>query len=183
MADAKPLEVKGAEIVSSDFVSFDGGLDERGDYNIPPNCISYGRNAMVNTANNVTKRLSRRGWLPDAVAFNSEVSDVYYNGQIYHFIADDGVVKYCQDNDTAWTVCGGANVVTTDPGVITTFLRTNEWLLVMNGIDELRYIDLATFDMVQFTHVADPVAALTAAATGITASGAFKVYYAYTYNS
>lgn len=183
MAVTEPVKVKGAEIISSDFVSFDGGLDESGDYNITPNCISFGRNAAINTSGNVTKRLSRKKWLPNAVAFNSEVSDVYINGQIYHFIADDGVVKYCQDDDTAWTVCGGSNTITTDPGVITSFLRTNDWLLCMNGIDELRYIDLSSFDMVQFTHVDDPVPAITAAATGITASGAFKVYYAYTYNS
>jgi hypothetical protein len=37
--------------------------------------------------------------------------------------------------------------------------------------------------MTQFTFVADPVSVLTAAATGITGSGPFNVYYAITYNS
>ena len=183
MAIQKPVPVKGAQIVSSDYTSFDGGLDERGDYNIAPNCISYGRNGMINLANNFTHRLSKKKWLPSATAFNSELATVYYNGQIYYFIADNGVVKYIQENDTAWHTCGGANVITTTPGTITTFLRTNNWLLCMNGVDQLRYIDLSTLNMTQFTHVADPTAALTAAATGITASGSFKVYYAYTYNS
>jgi hypothetical protein len=183
MAVTKPLPVKGANIVSSDIVAFDAGLDERGDYNIPPDAMSYGRNGMVNTSGNFTKRFNKSKWLPSVTGFNGELSPVYYNGQLYYFIADNGVVKYIQENDSSWTTCGGDNSINTDPGVNTTFLRTNDWLLCLNPQNELRYIDLTTFDMVQFTHVDDPTAAITAAATGITASGNFKVYYAYTYNS
>lgn len=183
MAVNDPVKVKGASITSSDIVSFDGGLDERGDYNIAPNAFSYGRNGKVNSAGNFTKRLSKKKWLPNSVGFNSEVSTVYYNGEIYYFIADDSKVKYCQDNDTSWTDCGGSNTITTDPGVITTFLRTNDWLLCMNGVDALRFIRLSTLEMTVFTFVNNPSAAITAAATGITTSGSFKVYYAYTYNS
>jgi hypothetical protein len=183
MAVTDPVKVKGAQIVSSDITSLDGGLDERGDYNIAPNCISFGRNAMVNSSGNAIKRLSKKKWLPNSVGFNSEISTVYYNGQVYYFIADNGKVRYIQENVAAWIDCGGSNVVTTTTGVITTFLRVNDWLLVLNGVDEMRYINLATFNMVQFTFVANPVPAITAVATGITASGAFKVYYAYTYNS
>lgn len=183
MAVTKPVPVKGAQIVSSDITSFDGGLDERGDYNIAPNCFSFGRNAMVNSAGNATKRLSKRKWLPSVSAYNGEVATVFYNNQIYYFVADSTKVKWIQENVATWTNCGGSNVVTTTPGVVTTFMRVNNWLLVMNGVDELRYIDLSNFQMTQFTFVADPTAAITAAATGITASGSFKVYYAYTYNS
>ena len=100
MAVSKPVKVKQSTITSSDFLSFAGGLDERGDYNITPDSISYGRNVSINSSNNVTKRLSKKAWLPDSVGFNSEVSTVYYDGEIYYFIADDGVVKYCQENDT-----------------------------------------------------------------------------------
>lgn len=183
MAVQDPVKVKGAAIVSSDITSLDLGLDERGDYNIAPNAMSKGRNAMVNSSGNGTKRLSKKKWLPSCVGYNGEVATVYYGGEVYYFIADDGKVKYIQENDTAWTDCGGANVVTTDEGVITTFMRANNWLIVMNGVDEMRYIDLATFNMVQFTFVADPTSSITAAATGITTTGSFKVYYAYTYNS
>lgn len=183
MAIPKPVAVKGATITSSDILSFDGGLDERGDYNIAPNSFSYGRNGRVNSAGNFTKRLSKKKWLPDSVGFNSEVSTNYYGGEIIYFIADDGKVKYCRENDTVWTDCGGTNSITTDPGVITTFLRVNDILFCMNGTDELRFITLSTLDMTIFTHVDDPTAAITAVATGITASGSFKVYYAYTYNS
>lgn len=183
MAVTKPVKVKGANITSSDFVSFAGGLDERGDYNISPDSISRGRNVSINSANNATKRLSLKQWLPDAAAFNSEVATVYYGGEVYYFIADDGEVKYCQDNDTSWTSCGGSNSITTTSGVITTFLRTNNILLCMNGTDPLRYIDLSNFEMTQFTHVDDPTSTLTASATGISTSGDYNVYYAITYNS
>lgn len=184
MAVDKPAKVKAATIVSpSPVVSFSSGLDERGDYNIPPDAFSYGRNVMVNAANNATKRFVKRSWLPDAVGFNGEVSTVYYNGEVYYFIADDGEVKYCQENSTSWTSCGGSNSVTTTSGVITTFIRSNDWLLCMNGVDELRYIDLSTFNMTQFTTVADPSNAPTAAATGISGSGSYRVYYGITWNS
>lgn len=180
----KPVKVKAAAIVTPiQVTSFASGLDERGDYNAPPDAMTYGRNVRINSANNATKRLSKKKWLPDSVGFNGEVSTVYYGGEIYYFIADDGVVKYCQPNDTVWTDCGGSNSITTDVGVITTFLRVNDILFCMNGTDELRFIDLATLDMVVFTAVVDPVSTLTCAATGITGTGPFNVYYAITYNS
>ncbi len=183
MAIGQPVKVKGAAIVSpSPIVSFDAGLDERGEYNIAPNSFSYGRNVMVNSYGNVTKRLVKRRWLPDAVGFNSEISTVYYNNELYYFIADDGDVKYCQPNDTAWTSCGGSNSITTTSGVITTFLRVGNWLLCMNGVDTLRYIDLATLNMTQFTAVTDPANTLTATRTGLSAGG-ITIYYCITYNS
>jgi len=184
MAVNEPVKVKGAQIVTiAQMLSFASGLDERGDYNIPPDAMSYGRNGRINSANNFTKRLSKKKWLPDSVGFNGEVSTVYYNGEIYHFIADDGEVVYCQPNDTVWTPCGGDNEVTTTPGLMTTFMRANDWLLVLNGVDPTRYVNLATLEMTQFQHVDDPTDAITVVATGITASGPFSVYYGYTYNS
>ncbi|HYG84584.1 MAG TPA: hypothetical protein VD907_06960 [Verrucomicrobiae bacterium] len=182
MAVTDPVKVKGAAITSSDFVSFDAGLDERGEYNIAPNALNVGRNARVNSAGNATKRLSKKRWLPDSVGFNGEASGVYYNGQLYYFIADDGKVKWAQENDTAWHNCGGDNDIDTAVGVITTFLRVNDLLLCMNG-QELRYIDLATFNMVKFTFVANPVSVLTCTPSGITGTGPFNVWYAITYNS
>ena len=183
MAIDKPLQVKAAKIVSSDIMSFASGLDERGDYNITPDSYSRGRNVMVNSSNNLTKRFSRQRWLPDSIGFNSEVSTVYYNDQIYYFIADGGRVKYIQDNGTAWIDCGGTNAITTTTGLITTFLRTNDILLCMNGTDTLRYIDLSNLQMTQFTAVINPVSNITAAATGITVGGGSTVYYGFTYNS
>jgi len=183
MAVGKPLQVKQPNISSTDITSFSAGLDERGDYNAPINAFTYGKNAWANSANNATKRLGTRKWLPDTVGFNGEMGKVYYGGQIYYFIADDGKIKYIQDNGTAWIDCGGANTITTTTDVLTTFMRTNDILLCMNGTDELRYVDLATLDVTVFTYVPDPTSTLTATATGITTSGAFKYYSAITYNS
>jgi len=183
MAVNDPVKVKAPTIVSSDMMSFDLGLDERGDYNIAPNSMSFGRNAMVNSSGNGVKRLSKKRWLPNSIGFNGEISTIYYNNQIYYFIADNGKIRYIQDNGAAWIDCGGTNVVTTTVGTITTFMRVNNWLLVMNGVDEMRYIDLTTLNMVQFTYVPNPTSSITATATGITTTGSFKVYYGYTYNS
>lgn len=183
MAVTDPVKVKGATITSSDLVSFAAGLDERGDYNITPDAFSYGRNIRINSSGNATKRLSKKRWLPNSVGFNGEVSTVYYGGEIYYFIADDSEIKYCQPNATEWISCGGDNEITTDEDVITTFLRVNDILLCMNGVDPLRYIDLTNLEMTQFTAVVDPASAITIAATGITGSGNYKVYYAFTYNS
>lgn len=184
MAVQDPVKVKGAAIVTPvQVTSFASGLDERGEYNIPPDAMSFGRNARVNSANNATKRYSKKRWLPDSVGFNSEVSTVYFEGEILYFIADDEQIMYCRPNDTEWTPCGGTNTITTDEGVITTFLRVNDILFCMNGVDELRYVDLATLDIVVFTHVDDPIPAITAVASGISGSGPFTVWYAYTYNS
>src|SRR5690606_26235552 len=117
--------------------------------------------------------------------FNSEISSVYYNDQMYYFIADDGKIMYCQDNDTTWTDCGGSNTITTTPGVITTFLRTNNVLLIMNGIDNLGFVDLATMDVTKFTAVNDPANAPTGSVSGsgLSNSGSYYVYYGITWNS
>ena len=88
MAIEKPVKVKGASIVSNQVVSFSSGLDERGEYNASPDSYTYGRNVTVNSSNNATKRLGKKKWLPDTVGFNSEVSTVYYNYQIYYFVAE-----------------------------------------------------------------------------------------------
>lgn len=183
MAVTDPVKVKPATITSSDIVSFAGGLDERGDYNISPDSFSRGVNGRVNSSGNFTKRLSKKKWLPNSVGFNSEVETVYYDGQIYYFIADDGKMKYCQDGATEWIDCPGDNVINTDPGVISTFMRANDWLLVMNGKDELPYVKLSDLTVNHFTYVADPTALISCTASGITLSGPFTVWYGFTYTS
>lgn len=182
MAVTNPVKVKAANITSANIVSFVDGLDERGEYNASPTSFTYGRNIMVDSSGNVSHRYALRKWLPSAEGMNGELSPVYYNGQTYFFIADDGEVKYIQEGDSSWTACGGNNSVTTTPGTITTFLRVNDVLLILNDKDNSRYVDLATMEVVQFTYVDDPTSTLTATGTGITTSGAFKLYYAITYN-
>jgi len=183
MALDKQAQVKQQSIVSRDVVGFSAGLDERGEYNTPVNSYTYGRNVWVNSSNNITKRLVKRKWLPDTVGFNGEISAIYYDEQMYYFVADNGKIKYCQENATAWTNCGGSNTITTTVGTNTTFMRTNDILLIMNGVDNLGYVNLATKNVTKFTYVANATSTLTAAATGISTTGTFKVYYAIVYYS
>jgi hypothetical protein len=62
-------------------------------------------------------------------------------------------------------------------------MRTNDWLLCGNGVDEMRYIDLATLNMTSLPSWLILVSVLTAAAYWYHGTGPFNVYYAITYNS
>ena len=75
----------------------------------------------------------------------------------------------------------GTNYITTTGGVINSFVRTNDMLAVVNGVDEMRYIDLPTMQMVQYNTVTDPTNAPTAAGTGMSGTTA-HVYYAISFN-
>lgn len=183
MAVSNAVKVKRKNIKSVDVTSFADGLDQRGAENTSIDSISYGRNVMVDSRNLLTYRYGLEAWLPDTVGTVNEVFPALYNGEEYYFIADDGKVKYCKDGDIAWTNCRGTNVVTTTNGVITTFIRVQDFLLILNNTDKTRYIDLSTKNMVQATFVADPTAAPTAAVTGITGTGTAKVYYAIGWNT
>lgn len=76
----------------------------------------------------------------------------------------------------------GTNWVDTSEGVMTLLMRSNDVLVPLNGKDTLRWIDLETFEMVVLTFIPNPSNAPTAAATGITGSGSFNVYYGVTFN-
>lgn len=181
----KPVKVPQRNITSNDVVSFNGGLDERGEVNALPNTFTYGRNTMVDLQGLLTHRQGLKKWLPNTVQTVYQVYPAIYEGVLYNIIADNSKVKYCVAGDTSWTDFGGGagNSVTTTAGVITTFMRVLDKVLVYNGVDKLRYIDLATMAMVKFLAVADPAAAPTLTATGITATGAFKAFYAVAFNS
>ena len=183
MAVLKPVKVPQRNIVSSDVVSFNGGLDERGEINAAPNTFTYGRNVMVDLQGLLTRRPGKKRWLPDTVGTVYQIFPALYEGVLYNLVADDGKVKYCVAGDEEWTDFGGDNEVTTGVGKINTFVRCLDKILVLNGTDKLRYIDLATKEMVKFLPVTNPSNAPTATATGITASGSFKVFYAVSFNS
>lgn len=170
-----------AKISSIDFNGFEGGLDQRGEANIRSNSLSVGRNAMITNQGLVTHRLSKKKWLPDVVGTAGQVFPALVDGVIKYITADDGKIKWCELNDTAWTDCGGDNEVTTE-GTTTTFLRILDKVLVLNGEDNLPFVDLTTMEVGHFDLVADPTSAPTGALTGIT-TGAFKVYYCISYNS
>jgi len=175
-------KVPQAKISSLDINSLDAGLDERGEANIRANAFSVGTNAMVNNQGLSTHRLGLKRWLPDTVGPAYQVFPALYNDLVYYITADDSKIKYCLLNDNEWTDCGGDNVVTTDD-TITTFLRVLDKVLIMNGEDNLGYVDLTNMEVVHFDLVASPTSVPTGAPTGITNSGAFKVYYCISYNS
>lgn len=183
MAISKPVKVPQKELTSTDVVSFNGGVDQRGDANAEPNTFTSGRNIMVNVRGLLTHRFGLRRWLPSTVGTVHQIYPVLYNSELYYFVADDGKVKYIQDGDADWTECGGDNEVTTTEGIITTFLRIVDKVLVLNGVDRLRYIDLTDMEMVKYTEVEDPEGEPSATLTGLSGTGDAKVYYAINWNS
>jgi len=181
MAITKPEKVPKSKITSLDIVSFNGGLDQRGETNITPNSFSASRNAMVNEQGLITHRFGLRKWLPDTVETVYQVFPALYGGVLYYVVANGSKIKYCESGDTVWTDAGGDAVTTT--GVVNTFLRVLDKLLILNGTDKLGYLDLSDMTVYHYDAVTDPTNAPTAAATGITASGSFKVYYSISFNS
>ena len=173
-------KVPQSRISSLDIVSFDGGLDQRGESNIRSNSFSVGRNVMVNSQGLATYRLGLKRWLPDIIGTAGQVFPVLYGGVLNYITADTGKIKWCLENATSWTNCGGDNIVDTTGQ--TTFLRVTDRVLILNGVDCLGYVDLTNMQVVHFNTVADPTIAPTAAYTVI-ATGSYKVYYCISYNS
>lgn len=175
-------KVPQAKINSLDIVSFDGGLDQRGDANIRSNSFSVGRNAMVTPQGLVTHRPGLKRWLPDTVGTAYQVYPVLYNGEVIYFTADNGKIKYCSDGDSSWSLCTGDNTITTT-NTITTFMRIQDNVVIMNGADTLGYVALSSMSVVHFNLVADPTTAITGAYTGITTGTVSNIYYCIAYNS
>ena len=181
MAIDSPEKVPKSKISSIDVISFNGGLDQRGEANITPNSFSASRNAMVNEQGLITHRYGLRKWLPDTVQTVYQVFPALYNGALYYVVADDGKIRYCQPGATTWTDASGDAVTTT--GVTNTFVRVLDKVFILNGTDKLGYLDLTNMTVYHYNAVADPTSAPTATASGITASGSFKTYYSVTFNS
>jgi len=121
--------------------------------------------------------------LPDAVGTVYQVFSALYGGVVYQIIADDSKIKYIVEGDTSWTDCGGDNTVDTSDGVVTTFIRVLDKVLILNGEDNLGYVDLSNMEVVHFDHVDDPASAPTGALVGGLTSSPYKVYYCISYNS
>ena len=181
MAVTQPAKVPQAKITSLDITSFNGGLDQRGEFNLTKNSFAVGRNVMVNKQGLATHRFGLQQLTPDTVESGHEIFPALYGGELYYITADDGAIKYWQAGDTAWTTCGG-DAVTTGGTVKNTFLRVQDKVLILNGTDELGYLDLTTFEVVHFEAVTDPSNAPTATVTGITGTS-HNIYYAISFNS
>ena len=91
----------------------------------------------------------------------------------------DAYIYYCQGEDAVWTK------ITTqkyDKAAPAHFVQIGDKVLIMNGVDNLSYIDLSTWTIVAFSKISDPSSAPTATPTGLSGTG-FNVYYAITANS
>lgn len=180
-----PVKVPRKNITSLDITGFAGGLYLNGEQNAKGNQIVDGHDIEMTADGYITQRSSLRKWLPDTVEDGYQIYPVIWEGQLFYYTADDGKVKYCQKGDAGWTDCVGDNTITTQNGGKPIFLRVMDKLLVLNGGngDRLCYVDIATQAVVKYTAVADPSGAPSASPTGVTNSGAYVVYYGYTYSS
>lgn len=187
MAISDPVKVPKRNIGSLDLNGWSGGLFLNGAQLAEGNQFVSSADIELSPNGRIRPRKSLQKWLPNTVETVYEVFPARIDGELYFFVADENKLKYCQEGDSVWSDCGGSNSIVTNNGGKTTFLRVLNSILVLNGGngDKLCYIDLesATFDVVKYTFVADPTTAPSAAATGITNSGSYKIYYGYTYSS
>lgn len=88
-------------------------------------------------------------------------------------------VYVARGEDTSWTVCEGKTYNNTARA---RFCQTQDKVLVLNGEDNLSYLDTNNFNVVPFTSLSTPAAPTLDSKTGLTGTS-FKIYYAITYNS
>jgi len=185
MAVRNPAKIPKKNIGSVDVTGFSGGMYLNGEQNAKGNQIVEGHDVEMTIDGFITPRKSLTPWLPDTVQDGYQIFPAVWQGEVLNFTADDGKIKYCKDGDNTWTDCGGANSITTGMGGKPIFLRILDVLLVLNGGngDKLCYVKLSDKTVVKYAAVADPTTAVTIAPTGITNSGAYKIYYGYTFSS
>jgi hypothetical protein len=187
MAISDPVKVPETKIGSVDLNGWSGGLFLNGQEIAEGNQFVDSSDIELSPNGRIKPRRSLQKWLPDTVETVYEVFPARVDNELYFFVADENKLKYCQQGDEGWTDCDGDNTITTNNGGKTTFIRVLNSILVLNGGngDKLCYIDLEdpTFPVVKYTFVANPTDPVTAAATGITASGDYKIYYGWTYSS
>lgn len=182
----KPLKVPVKKIDSVDITKFDGGLFMGGPQLAPKNAITDSKDVEIDFFGYAGPRRKLVRFLPDTVETTYQKYPVLWNGSVYYFTADNGAIRFCREGDSSWTACGGTNSFTTNNGGMPKFLRVLDNLLILNGKngDNLAYVDLSTsgFPIVKYTALADPTGAPTSALAGLS-SGAFNVYYAYSYTA
>lgn len=91
---------------------------------------------------------------------------------------------YATGEDTEWTEAQDDSPASVDydPDASAHFKQVADKILVMNGVDNLSYIDTDNFEITVYTSLTDPASAPTGTPTGLTGTS-FKVYYAYSANS
>lgn len=182
MAVKDPVKVPETKITSLDVLGFGGGLSLLGEHNAQPNQFVQNNNAELTATASLTERKSLQRWLPDTVGTVYHIKSALVGGILTHFVADDSKIKWTIEGSGIWTLCGGDNVITTGNGVKTTFLRVLDVLLILNGKDKTKWVDLKTKNVIASAQVPNPTVAPTGALTVLT-TGAYNIYYGYTFSS
>jgi len=185
MAVTEPVAVPKKNITSVDVTGFSGGLFLNGEQNAAGNQIVASEDVELSIDGFLTPRKSLTPFLPDTVEDGYDTYPVITDDGLKYYTADDGKIKYCQEGDDDWTDCGGDNTITTQNGGKPILLRALDCLLILNGGngDKLAYVDLSNNNVVKYTLVANPSGAPTASPTVLTNSGAYTIYYGYTFSS
>lgn len=181
----RPAKVPQQKVSSIDLTTFPGGLFLGGDEVAPRTALVDTTNVEIDRHGHVEPRRRLTKFLPDTVGTTYQKFPALWNGLLYYFTADNGEIKFCQQNDTSWTSCTGSNSFTTGNGGMTKFLRVLDKLLILNGKngDKLAYVDLATagFPVTKYTAITNPVATPSTALTNLS-TGSYNIYYAYSYS-
>lgn len=185
MDSEKPVAVPTKQITSVDVVGWSAGLDLNGAQNAPINSFISSKDVELSIDGFLIPRRVLTPFLPDTVETTYQKLPVRWNGSLYFFTADSNKIKYCQEGDTVWTNCTGANTIITNNGGKPKFLRVLNNVLLLNGTngDKLAYVDLSTagFPVVKYTLVTNPPTVMADALVGLT-TGASSIYYAFTYS-
>lgn len=184
MSVQKPVNVPKKKITSIDITGFSGGLYLNGEQNAKGNQIVESSNVEITVDGFLVPRKSLQRWLPDTIEEGYEIFPALWEGVVVNYTADNGKIRWIIEGSDTWTDCGGDNSLTT-LGKKIKFLRVQDVLLVLGGDggNKLMYVDLATKNVVKYSLVADPTGALTISPTVLLNSGAYKIYYGYTFSS
>ena len=170
-------------ITSTDITGFSGGLNLLGEFTAKANEIVEARNVVLTSQGKLTQRNSLRRWLPDTVGDVYQIStNIMADGSLIHFTADDGKIKWIKPGMSDWVDCTGDNTITTGNRVKNTFVRVQNKLIGMNGVDKIYFVDIEDKTVTKPTPVADPTKAPTAISTGLEGTN-HKIYYGYTFST
>lgn len=88
-------------------------------------------------------------------------------------------VYIAKGEDSSWTLCTGKTYDNSGSGH---FMQIQDKILIMNGVDSLSYLNIATSTVTAYTALSNPVAPTLNTNTGLTGTS-YNVYYAVTSNS
>lgn len=204
MITGKIASVPQKEITSVDVLNFASGLNLNGAQVAAANSFVGSKDVMLTPDGYLVPRPVMTPFLPDTVDKVYQIYPVLWNNKVYYITADavtkgstSGRIVYCQEGDTSWTVAGAVagstNSVTVNNGGKPEFVRALNTVLILNGEngDKLAEIQLGTtFKVAQYTAIADPTSAMTAAvnagmtmASTSSTTNPYPIYWAFSYTT